>query len=84
MTRGFPLVSADTGVMSAGLAHISQVYILIFQSFALIDAYVFTHHKWIFKKWDAWDKCSGLVHWEDPEESGGEGGGRRDLDGEYM
>ena len=26
----------------------------------------------------------GLVHWEDPEESGGEGGGRGDLDGEYM
>ena len=26
-------------------------------------------------RWDAWDKCSGLVHWEDPEESGGEGGG---------
>ena len=19
-------------------------------------------------RWDAWDKCSGLVHWEDPEE----------------
>ena len=33
---------------------------------------------------DAWGKCSGLVHWEDPEESGGEGGGRRDRDGEYM
>ena len=33
---------------------------------------------------DAWDKCSGLVHWEDPEESGGEGGGRRDQDGEHM
>ena len=33
---------------------------------------------------DAWDQCSGLVHWEDPEESGGEGGGRRDRDGEYM
>ena len=33
---------------------------------------------------DAWDKCSGLVHWEDTEESGGEGGGRRDPDGEYM
>ena len=32
----------------------------------------------------AWDKCSGLVHWEDPEESGGEGGGRGDQDGEYM
>ena len=26
-------------------------------------------------RWDAWDKCSGLVHREDPEESGGEGGG---------
>ena len=33
---------------------------------------------------DAWDKCSGLVHWEDPEELGGEGGGRGDRDGEYM
>ena len=28
----------------------------------------------------AWD----LVHWEDPEGMGGEGGGRRDRDGEYM
>ena len=35
-------------------------------------------------RWDAWDKCSGLVHWEDPEESGGEGGGRGYRDGEYM
>ena len=35
-------------------------------------------------RWDAWDKCSGLVHWEDPEELGGEGGGRGDRDGEYM
>ena len=25
---------------------------------------------------DAWDKCSDLVHWEDPEEVGGEGGRR--------
>ena len=33
---------------------------------------------------DAWDKCSGLVHWEDPEESGGKGGGRGDWDGEHM
>ena len=24
---------------------------------------------------DAWDKCLGLVHWEDPEGLGGEGGG---------
>ena len=34
---------------------------------------------------DAWDKCSGLMHWEDPEGSGREGGGGgRDQDGEYM
>ena len=33
---------------------------------------------------DAGDKCSGLVHWEDPEGSGGEGGGRGDRDGEHM
>ena len=33
---------------------------------------------------DAWDKCSGLVHWEDPEGLGGEGGGRGDWDGEHM
>ena len=29
-------------------------------------------------------KCSGLVHWEDPEELGGEGGGKGDRDREYM
>ena len=33
---------------------------------------------------DAWDKRSDLVHWEDLEGSGGEGGGRGDQDGEYM
>ena len=35
---------------------------------------------------DAWDKCTGLVHWEDPEESDGEGGGGGggNRDGEYM
>ena len=27
---------------------------------------------------------SDLVHWEDPEGSGGEGGERGDRDGEYM
>ena len=25
---------------------------------------------------DAWEKCSGLVHWDDPEGWDGEGGGR--------
>ena len=33
---------------------------------------------------DAWDKRSDLVHWEDPEGLGGEGGGRGDRDGEHM
>ena len=30
------------------------------------------------------DKCSGLVHWEDPEDWDGEGGGRGDQDGAHM
>ena len=33
---------------------------------------------------DAWDKRSDLVHWEDLEGSGGEGGGRGDRDGEHI
>ena len=33
---------------------------------------------------DAQDKCSGLVHWDDPEGWDGEGGGRGVQDGEYM
>ena len=33
---------------------------------------------------DAWDKCSDLVYWEDPEGSGREGSGRGDQGGEYM
>ena len=41
-------------------------------------------NRWFQPRLDAWDKCSGLVHWEDPEGSGGEGGGRGDWDGEYM
>ena len=35
-------------------------------------------------RWDAWDKCSELVHWEDPEGWDGEGDGRGDRDGEHM
>ena len=35
-------------------------------------------------RWDTWDKWSELVHWEDLKESGGEGGGRGNRDGEYM
>ena len=33
---------------------------------------------------DAWDNCAGLVHWEDSEGLGREGGGRENQDGEYM
>ena len=33
---------------------------------------------------DAWDRRSDLVHWEDLEGSGGEGGGLWDRDGEHM
>ena len=33
---------------------------------------------------DAWDMCSGLVHWEHPEGCDGEGGGRGVQDGEHM
>ena len=33
---------------------------------------------------DAWDKRSDLVHWENLEGAGGEGGGRGDRDGEHM
>ena len=33
---------------------------------------------------DAWDKRTDLVLWEDPEGSGGDGGGRGDRKGEHM
>ena len=33
---------------------------------------------------DAWDKCSGLVHWDHPEGWDGEGSGRGDENGEHM
>ena len=35
-------------------------------------------------KLDAWDGCSGLAYWKDPEGSDGEGDGRGDQDGEHM
>ena len=33
---------------------------------------------------DAWDKCLGLVHWDDPEGWDGERGGMEVQDGEHM
>ena len=35
-------------------------------------------------RFDACDKCSGLVHYDDPEGWDGEGGGRGVQDGEHM
>ena len=35
-------------------------------------------------RFHAWDRCSGLVHWDDPEEWDGEGGGKGVQDGEHM
>ena len=50
----------------------------------IIETYIIkceTDHQ---SRLDAWDKCSGLEHWEDPEGWGGEGRGRGDRDGEHM
>ena len=41
-------------------------------------------HLKLLGRLDSWDKRSDLVHWEDLEGSGGEGGGRGDRDGEHM
>ena len=38
----------------------------------------------LMKVKEAWDKRSDLVHWENLEGTGGEGGGRGDWDGEPM
>ena len=53
----------------------------ILQNNSMYIIYSETDHQ---PRLDAGDKCSGLVHWEDPEESGREGGGRGDQDGEHM
>ena len=37
--------------------------------------------KQVASETDAWDMCSGLVHWDDPEGWDGEGGERGDQDG---
>ena len=69
----------------AQLCHLKVANVLhkggMFRKNSMYIIYSETDHQ---PRWDAWDKCSGLVHWEDPEESGGEGGGRGIRDGEYM
>ena len=63
----------DTDVHNRLLDSVGEGEGAMFQENSMYIIYSETDHQ---PRWDAWDKCSGLVHWEDPEESGGEGGGR--------
>ena len=71
----------DTDVQNRLLDSVGEGEGRMFRENSMYIIYSETDHQ---PRWDAWDKCSGLVHWEDPEESGGEGGERGDWDGEYM
>ena len=71
----------DTDVQNRLLDPVGEGEGEMFQEDSMYIIYSETDHQ---PRWDAQDKCSGLVHWEDPEESGGEGGGRGDRDGGYM
>ena len=71
----------DTDVPNRLLDSVGEGEGGVFQKNSMYIIYGETDHQ---PRWDAWDKCSGPVDWEDPEDSGGEGGGRRDRDGEYM
>ena len=69
----------DTDVQNRLLDSVGEGEGGMFRENSMYIIYSETDHQ---PRWDAWDKC--LVHWEDPEESGGEGAGRGDRDGEYM
>ena len=71
----------DTDVQNRLLDSVREGKGGMFRKNSMYIIYSETDHQ---PRWDAWDKCSGLVHWEDPEESGEEGVGRGDRDGEYM
>ena len=71
----------DTDVQNRLLDSVGEGEGGMFQENSMYIIYSETDHQ---PRWDAWDKWSGLVHWEDPEELGGEGVGRGDWDGEYM
>ena len=50
-----------------------------------IETYILSRVKQITSPgWMHETSARGLVHWEDPEGLGGEGGGRGDRDEEYM
>ena len=71
----------DTDVQNRLLDSVGEGKGEMFQENSMYIIYSETVHQ---PRWDAWDKCSTLVHWEDPEESGGEGGERGDQDGECL
>ena len=71
----------DTDVQNRLLDSVGEGEGGMFRKNNMYIVYSETDHQ---PRWDAWDKCLGLVYWEDPEESGGEGGGRGDQDREYM
>ena len=71
----------DTDVQNRLLDSVGEGEGEMFRKNSMYIIYSETDHQ---PRWDAWDKYSGLVSWEDPEESGGEGGGRGDRDGEYV
>ena len=71
----------DTDVQNKLLDSVGEGEGGMFQKNSMYIIYSETDHQ---PRWDVWDKCSCLVHWEDPGESGGEGGGSGYRDGEYM
>ena len=71
----------DTYVQNRLLDSVGEGEGGMFRKNSMYIIYSETDHQ---PRWDTWDKCLGLVQWEDPEESGREGGGRGDQDGEYM
>ena len=71
----------DTDVQNRLLDSVGEGEGGMFRKNSMYIIYSETDHQ---PRWDARDKSSGLVHWEDPEGSDGEGSGRGDWDGEYM
>ena len=71
----------DTDVQNRLLDSVGEGEGGMFRKNSMSIIYSETDHQ---PRWDAWDKCAGLVHWEAPEELGGKGGGRGDRDGEYI
>ena len=74
-------IKRDTDVQNRLLDSVGEGKGGMFWKNSMYIIYSETDHQ---PRLDAWDKCSSLVHWEDPEEWSGEGGGRGNWDGEYM